>query len=313
MTEAVQNSCNPVFIQLAQRMGLDKYYEGLELFGLMEKTGIDFPGEGNNILQKKDTAGPVGLATMSYGQGIAVTPINLLTAVSAIGNDGKLMQPRLVKALVDSDGNTVQEFQPEVVRQVISKQTAEEMCDIMESVVSVGGGGNAKVAGYRIGGKTGTANKPVAGGYSDDTYSSFIGLAPMDDPQVAILLIVDTPQGVKYGSQTAAPGVQLILEDTLRYLNIQPTYTEEELKAMESNMVTVPDLTGESVDDALGILGGQKLKANLSLNENLGNAGEVVVDQYPKPGERVEKASTITVYYDKIAEVSEVEVPNEAE
>ena len=307
LEQAVQNSCNPVFIQLAQRMGLDKYYEGLELFGLTDKTGIDFPGEGSNILQKKDTAGPVGLATMSYGQGIAVTPINLLTAVSAIGNDGKLMQPRLVKELVDSNGNVVETFEPEVVRQVISKQTADEMCEIMESVVSEGGGGNAKVAGYRIGGKTGTANKPKAGGYSEDTYSSFIGLAPMDDPQVAILLIVDTPVGVKYGSTTAAPGVKMILEDTLRYLNIQPTYTEEELKAIESNMVTVPDLTGESVEDALGILGGQKLKATLSLNQDLGTAGEVVVDQYPKPGERVEKNSTITVYYDKVAPVEEPE------
>ena len=135
LAQAVQNSCNPVFIQLAQRMGMDKYYEGLELFGLMEKTGIDFPGEGSNILQKKETAGPVGLATMSYGHGIAVTPISLITAISSIGNEGKLMQPRLVKALVDSDGNTVQEFEPKVVRQVISKQTASEMCDIMESVV----------------------------------------------------------------------------------------------------------------------------------------------------------------------------------
>ncbi|MBQ6949680.1 MAG: PASTA domain-containing protein, partial [Firmicutes bacterium] len=184
---------------------------------------------------------------------------------------------------------------------------ADEMCEIMESVVSEGGGGNAKVAGYRIGGKTGTANKPKAGGYSEDTYSSFIGLAPMDDPQVAILLIVDTPVGVKYGSTTAAPGVKLILEDTLRYLNIQPTYTEEELKAIESNLVTVPDLTGESVESALGILGGQKLKATLSLNQDLGTAGEVVVDQYPKPGERVEKDSTITVYYDKVAPVEEPE------
>jgi len=315
LKQAVQNSCNPVFIQLTQRMGIDKYYEGLELFGLMEKTGIDFPGEGSNILQKKDTAGPVGLATMSYGHGIAVTPINLVTAVSAIGNEGKLMQPRLVKALVDSDGNTVETFEPEVVRQVISKQTADEMCDIMESVVSEGGGGTAKVAGYRIGGKTGTANKPKAGGYSEDTYSSFIGMAPMDDPKVTVLLIVDTPQGVKYGSQTAAPGAQMILEDTLRYLNIQPTYTEEELKAMESNMVTVPDLTGESVDNALGILGGQSLQGTLSLNETLGNDSEVVVDQYPKPGERVEKGSTITIYYDKVAIAAEPEAeqPNEAQ
>ncbi len=290
LAQAVQNSCNPVFVSLAQRVGMDKYYEGLEQFGLMEKTGIDFPGEGNNILQKKETAGPVGLATMSYGQGIAVTPISLVTAISAIGNEGKLMQPRLVKALVDSDGNTVQEFEPKVVRQVISKQTASEMCDIMESVVSEGGGGTAKVAGYRVGGKTGTANKPKAGGYSEDTYSSFIGLAPMDDPQVAILLIVDTPKGVKFGSQTAAPGVKMILEDTLRYLNIQPTYTDEEKAAMENRMVNVPDLTGQSTDNAIGILGGKNLKASVQ------GIGSIVVDQYPKPGERMETNSTVTLY-----------------
>lgn len=302
LAQAVQNSCNPVFIQLAQRMGMDKYYEGLEMYGLMEKTGVDFPGEGSNILQKKETAGPVGLATMSYGQGIAVTPISLVTAVSAIGNEGKLMQPRLVKALVDSDGNTVREFEPKVVRQVISKQTASEMCDIMESVVSEGGGGNARVSGYRVGGKTGTANKPKAGGYSQDTYSSFIGLAPMEDPQVAILLIVDTPKGVKYGSQTAAPGVKLILEDTLRYLNIQPTYSEQEKTAIESRMVNVPDLTGQSVDNAIGILAGQNLKAVLQMNSDQGGSGDVVVDQYPKPSERVEMDSSVTVYYDRVAQ-----------
>nr|HPO05415.1 penicillin-binding transpeptidase domain-containing protein [Bacillota bacterium] len=165
LTKAVQNSCNPVFVQLSQRLGLETYYEYLEKFGLMEKTGIDFPGEGGNILQNIQTAGPVGLATMSYGQGIAVTPISLLTAICALGNEGKLMEPRMVKALLDGSGTVIESFEPRIVRQVVSKQTADEMCLIMESVVSEGGGGTARVDGYRIGGKTGTANKVVNGVY----------------------------------------------------------------------------------------------------------------------------------------------------
>ncbi|MDD3350362.1 MAG: penicillin-binding transpeptidase domain-containing protein, partial [Eubacteriales bacterium] len=134
LAQAVQNSCNPVFVQLGLRIGLDKYYNYIEKFGLTEKTGIDYPGEGGNILQNKDTAGPVGMATMSYGHGIAVTPISLLTALCAIGNDGMLMEPRLVKALLDKNGHEVESFAPEMVRQVISQETADEMSVIMESV-----------------------------------------------------------------------------------------------------------------------------------------------------------------------------------
>ncbi len=222
LTEAVGNSCNPVMIQLEQRIGAAAYYKYLERFGLYEKTGIDFPGESLAILQNKATAGPVGLATMSYGHGIAVTPIQLITAVSAIANGGKLMKPRMVKALMDENGNVVKNFDTTVVRQVISKQTSEEMCLIMEHVVSEGGGKNAKIGGYRIGGKTGSGNKAVAGGYSEETFSSFVGLAPMDDPQVAVLMIVDAPKGDVHGSSTAAPGAKLVLEDVLRYMQIEP-------------------------------------------------------------------------------------------
>jgi stage V sporulation protein D (sporulation-specific penicillin-binding protein) len=296
LTKAVQNSCNPVFVQLSQRLGLTTYYKYLEKFGLMEKTGIDYPGEGGNILQNKDTAGPVGLATMSYGQGIAVTPISLLTAVSALGNDGMLMQPRLVKALLDDDGNIIERFEPQESRQVVSKQTADEMCLIMESVVSEGGGGTAKVAGYRIGGKTGTANKVVNGVYVNDTYSSFIGMVPMDEPQLAILLVVDSPQGVKFGSQTAAPGVKAILEETLRYLNIQTSYSEEEKAQMESAMVSVPAVTGENFSEAIGILGGAELTYIVSPTVE-GDHDFTIVDQYPKAGEKVKKGTNVYLYW----------------
>ena len=293
LEEAVGNSCNPVFVKLAQRIGADRFYDYLETFGVTNKTGIDFPGEGNSILYSEDQLGPVELATQAYGQGVAVTPIQLITAISSLGNEGKLMQPRLVKALVNEDGETVKEFESKVVRQTVSKKTAEEMCDIMEFVVAEGGAGTAKVEGYRVGGKTGTAQKPKDGGYSDETYSSFIGMAPMDDPQVAVLVIVDNPKGVKYGSTTAAPGAKLILEDTLRYLDLKPKYTEEEQKELGDNQVTVPDLIGEGLDEAIGILGGEGLEYEASgkQDENF-----IVQDQYPKAGEKMEKGGTVYLY-----------------
>lgn len=296
LTEAVGNSCNPIFIQLAQRVGEDKYYDYLERYGLYEKTGIDFPGEGLAILQNKATAGPVGLATMSYGQGIAVTPIQLITAVCTIGNDGKLMQPRMVKALTDKDGNVVKEFDTTVVRQVVSKETADEMKLIMEYVVADGGAGKAKIPGYRIGGKTGTANKAVAGGYSDETYSSFIGMAPMEDPQVVVLMIVDNPKGVKYGSQTAAPGAKLVLEDTLRYLNIEPNYSDAEKQSLNTGMVVVPDVRGEAFSEAIGILGGALLSYDVSEADIAGGADFIIGSQYPKAGETVKRGTTIYLY-----------------
>ena len=296
LVQAVGNSCNPVFIQLAQRIGEDKYYQYLDLFGMSEKTGIDYPGEGLSILQNKKTAGPVGLATMSYGQGIAVTPIQLLTAVSALGNEGRLMQPRLVKALTDSDGNVIEEFGTKVVRQIISPETAANMCTIMEAVVSEGGGGTAKVPGYKVGGKTGTANKASGGRYlENETDSSFIGMAPMDDPKVAILLVVNNPKGVKFGSQTAAPGVRQILSDTLRYLNVQPTFTQQELDQINKKLTTVPDVTGKNFSEAIGILGGASLQYTISPAYN-GGADFVIIDQYPKAGEKLNTGGVVYIY-----------------
>ena len=297
LVQAVGNSCNPVLVQIAQRIGEEKYYKYLDLFGFSEKTGIDFPGESSSILQSRDGVNPVGLATMAYGQGIAVTPIQILSAVCAFGNGGQLMQPHLVSALTDSQGDVVKSFDPKIVRKVISKETADEMCYIMESVVSEGGGGKAKVDGYRVGGKTGTAQKAEGGGYSDETYSSFIGMAPMNDPKVAILLVVDNPKGIKYGSVTAAPGAQKILAQTLRYLNVEPEFTQEELKALKSDTVTVPNLEGNSIDNAIGILGGLSLGANVS--PTLEAVEDVmVVDQYPKPGESLKKGESVFLYWE---------------
>lgn len=297
LVEAVGNSCNPVLVQIAQRVGEERYYTYLDLFGFSEKTNIDFPGESTSILQSRDSKNPVGLATMAYGQGIAVTPIQILSSVCVFGNEGKLMQPRLVKELTNAQGETVATIQPKVVRQVVSKQTSDEMCTIMESVVSEGGGGTAKVGGYRVGGKTGTAQKAKDGGYIDETYSSFIGMAPMDDPKVAILLVVDNPKGVKYGSVTAAPGAQKILADTLRYLNVEPEFSSEELAALKKDTVIVPSLQGQSLENAMGILGGLGLTGILS--PEVGYTAETMVgDQYPKAGESIKRGNSVYLYWD---------------
>jgi stage V sporulation protein D (sporulation-specific penicillin-binding protein) len=295
LSEALGNSCNPVFAELGGRIGLDKFYQYLESFGITQKTGIDFPGEANSILQDKDTAGPVGLATMAYGQGIAVTPIQLLSAVCSLGNDGVLMQPKLVDKIVSEDGTVIKEYPDVKVRQTVSEATAKEICLMMESVVSEGGGGNAKIAGYRVGGKTGTAYKVKNGKYSTEVCASFVGMAPMDDPQVAILLIVDNPKGVKYGSITAAPGAKVILENVLRYLNVEPVYTAEEKKENSEHTTTVPDVTGESYSEAIGILGGSSLKYIVS-PEMTSNSDFIIKDQYPKPGEEVSVDEVVYLY-----------------
>lgn len=178
---------------------------------------------------------------------------------------------------------------------MISSKTASEMKDIMEYVVSKGGGGNAKITGYRIGGKTGTANKVANGKYTDSTWSSFVGMAPMEDPQLAILVIVDSPKGVQYGSATAAPIARSFLKNALTYLEIAPKYTEAEKKAMGSGTVYVPDLKGKSYSDAIGILGSSGLKYKVSPAVS-GNKDFTIVDQYPKAGKKAEKGDTIYLY-----------------
>lgn len=294
LIEAVGNSCNPVFVKLAQRIGYDKYFEYLDLFGITRKTGVDFPGEGSSLIQTKEGAGPVGLATMSYGQGIAVTPINLITAISSFGNDGKIMKPRLVKALVDKNGKTVQDFKPQIVRQVVSKKTAEEVAYTMEAYVEAGSSGT-KVAGYRVGAKTGTANKAIKGGYSSDTDSSSIAIAPMDDPRITVLVVLDSPKGIQYGSGTASPAVKEILENTLRYLNIQPSYSKEEEEKLNSAQTVVPSVTGQNFSQAIGLLVSENLKYTISPAQT-NNDDFIIIDQYPKAGEKIAKQGIVYLY-----------------
>lgn len=291
LTEAVGNSCNPVFMKLATDVGISKFYDYLDNFGITEPTGIDFPAEGTSLLQDEESAGPVGVATIGFGQGVAVTPIQLITAISSLGNDGKLMKPRLVKGIKDKESGETKEVKPEVVRKTVSAETAGEMKDIMEYVVAEGGGGSAAVKGYRVGGKTGTANKAVNGGYSDYTYSSCLGMAPMSDPKLNVLVIADSPKGAKYGSVVAAPAVSEILEKSLKYLNIQPDgKSEEETEAK----VEVPDVVGQNAGDAIGILAGAELKYDMKDGAEADNF--IVVKQYPSAGSKVKKGARVYLY-----------------
>ncbi len=291
--QAIGNSCNPALAQIVARLGREDFYKYLELYGLGQVTGVDYPGETGSIMYALEDVGPVELATMGYGQSISITPIQLLTAVCSIGNDGILLEPRYVKALTDENDKVVKEYEKKEVRRVISEDTAAEMCDIMEYVVSEGGAGGAKVTGYRVGGKTGTANKVEDGKYGDNYYSSFIGMAPMDDPQVAILVVVDSPKGAFYGSTVACPIAKSILTDVLRYMNIEPQYTDEEKAVLESNYTTVPNIVGQEYSEAVGIIAGKDL--NCASEDETGE-NYIVAAQYPAAGTKVKVGSDVYAY-----------------
>jgi stage V sporulation protein D (sporulation-specific penicillin-binding protein) len=284
--EGVQNSCNPVFIEVGQRLGEDRFYKYIKAFGFGQPTNIKLPGEASGLVMTPAKMGPVELATVSFGQSIAVTPIQLVTAVSAAVNGGYLMEPRIAKKLVDNDGNTVHEFQPKNVRQVISEETSTELRGILESVVAVGTGKSAYVPGYRIGGKTGTAQKAENGHYVSGKYvASFVGFAPANDPQVVVLVVIDEPGGYSYyGGQIASPVVKSIISDTLRYLDVKPQYTQAELELKQKPLVTVPEVRNMAYKDAIKILTKNKLNHQLESGEGETSLNSLIVDQIPKPG-----------------------------
>ncbi|MFZ5965853.1 MAG: stage V sporulation protein D [Bacillota bacterium] len=295
-TQGVQNSCNPVFIEVGQRLGVEKYYHYIDAFGFSKITDIDLPGEGGSIVQNKANVGPVELATISFGHGISVTPIQLINAIAAIGNDGKLMKPRLVKELVDDSNNVIHRFEPKMIRQVLSDKTAKELRMIMETVVTDGSGKSAYIPGYRIGGKTGTADKIENGRYAaGKVYSSFIALAPIDDPKLAVLVVVDEPQGVHFGSLTAAPAVHEILKDSLRYLDVEPKFNEKEAAEYAKQEVVVPEVRNLGLKEAAKLLSESKLQFDTD-PINVENPDVVVVDQFPKPGAKIPEKSIIILY-----------------
>ncbi len=291
---ALMNSCNPVFIGLGQKIGVHTYYSYLQKFGLLEKTGVDLPGEAGSIFLAENKAGPVELATISFGQRFEITPLQLVTAVSAIANGGSLIQPRIVKAIVDSETKEKKEIETKVKSQVISKDTSEKVLSMMESVVSEGTGKNAKVAGYRIGGKTGTSEDGVN---TNKYVTSFIGVAPIEDPQVVMLITLYNPtgEGGHQGGGVAAPVGGQIFREILPYLEVNKG-NQDEIETVEQ--VTVPNIVGMSVKEA------EKTVKELGLELSFENfSGEVdkentnILSQTPTEGITVNKGSKIFINY----------------
>lgn len=295
MKDAYAKSCNTSFVKIGRSLGREKFLTYTRAFGFGEKTGIDLPGEATGIIPASPKEmSELRLATMSYGHGIAVTPVQLINAVSAVVNGGKLMVPRVVHEIVSDDMTSLKVFSPEVKRQVISRETSEMMRSFMEETLLSGTGRKAKVSGYRIGGKTGTANLvSKKGGYEEDRYvSSFVGVAPIDHPKFVILVIVEDPQGGYYGGSIAAPVAGDLFKKILQYKNIPRTEKVEE--EIAGPKVIVPDVTNRLIEDAGKILVDKGLQFNAEFHQ--GSDFTVVTKQEPKAGTEVDAGSIIDLY-----------------
>lgn len=310
--EALANSCNIAFANIGLKIGGERFYEAIKSFGLLEQTGIDLPGEANGYFFPKDSltgASTASLISASFGQTFKITPLQLIRAASAIVNGGYLVEPYVVSEVLDADGGTIERNESVILRQVISAQTSKTMCELLEYVVDHGTASKAKTAGYRVGGKTGTSEKidvfDENGVPVDDKMVSFIGVAPMDDPKYAVLVVLDTPSretGLYIsGGIMAAPTVRDVLSDILPYLGVEPSYSEEELSAVN---VRMPALTGMTRDGAKGAV----KDANLTC-EILGD-GEHVTGQIPAPNADIPGMSKVLIYCGGEAPDDRITVPD---
>lgn len=313
LRQALQYSCNPSLIQLGQRIGQQTLYKYYSALGLFDKTGVDLPNEANSIFFKLENIKPVELATMSFGQRINVTPIQLCTAISGIVNDGILMKPRIVKQVINTDTNTVTDIEPIAVRQVVSKSTSERVRDLMHSVVTDGSGRKANISGYSIGGKTGTSEPPA--GKQDEGYiASYIAIAPTEKPEICLLMALHDPTGEHQGGQTCGPYIGKMLSEILPYLglnssDIQATTTTLDNNSISSDSkVTVPDIRNKTVTEARKILEQSGFKVNFSTNEN--EHFLIVKSQIPETGVSIPKNSTISLYTSEHNTRISVEVPD---
>lgn len=292
--EAVLGSCNPAFMRLGERLGPEKMFEYVRAFGFGARTGLKFPGEGTGLIFRPEQIGPLELATSSFGQGVSVTPLQQVMAVAAIANGGYLLRPYLIQEIKGPGGEIVERGAPEIVRRVISPDTAKRVTSIMEEVVKQGSGINAAIEGYRVAGKTGTAQKVGPGGvYKPGEYIlSFIGFAPAEDPQILLYIAVDgAKRGAQWGSQISAPIFQAVIKDVLSYLEIPPA---ELSGTTEVQLVEVPELKGLTVDEAGALLDTRGLLLKLVGKEGL------IKDQTPKSGARVPLQTRIIVYLEDL-------------
>ncbi len=297
--QGVEGSCNPVFMTIGARVGAKNFYKYYKAFGFSETTGFDLPGEASGSFHDMSRFNEVELATSSFGQTFTVTPLQLVTAYSAITNNGRMVRPHIAKQIIDNDGNVVESFDTHIIRQVISEETSQTMRNILEGVVSRGAGKNAYIKGYRVAGKTGTSEKiPRNNG---KYIASFVGFAPSNDPEIIGLVMLDEPMGDSHmGGATAAPTFKNIFDNVLRYMNIEPQYTEEELATLEN---TVPNVEGMSKADAINKFSGSNLRYNIV------GKGSTVVSQVPKGGSSLPDGSTVVLYTEEQGS-TQVSVPN---
>ncbi len=286
--QGVQNSCNPVFMDVAARLGAEKFYSYMGKFGFDKKTGIDLPGEATGIMHKLEKIGPVELATMSFGQSFQITPLQLLRAISSVINGGKLITPHFGVKIVDENKNVIKTFDYSNGERTVSKETSDKMKEILESVVSVGTGNKTYIPGYRIGGKTATSEKLPR--KSGKYIASFIAFSPAENPQVIGIVLVDEPKGVYYGGQVAGPVMKELLSNVLPYLGIEPQYSEEEAKMEETLKIEVSDFKGKKVSECKNEL--TKMKINFDVKGD----GEIVLRQFPEEGEKINITSKIVLY-----------------
>ncbi len=286
--QGVYNSCNPVFMIVAERLGPEVFYKYMDEFGFDEKTGIDVPGEAVGIMHKLENVGPVELATMSFGQSFQITPLQLMRGASAVINGGYLVTPHFATKVLDDKGNIVEEFVYEKGKQVISQETSQLMTEILEGVVYEGTGSKTYIPGYRVGGKTATSEKLPR--RSGKYIASFLAFAPAEKPEVVALVLIDEPKGAYYGGQVAGPVMKELLENTLPYLNITPIYSEAENQLPNAGVVIVPNYLGQSLKDVKKDLEALRLKCTVV------GKGDVVVGQFPLAGEEVNKGEEVLLY-----------------
>ncbi len=294
LRQALMNSCNPVFIGLGQKIGVNTYYSYLNKFKLLNKTNIDLPGEAGSIFLAEEKAGPVELATISFGQRFEITPIQLVTAVSAIANGGESIKPRVIKQIVNSETKEITDVPVEKYERVISKQTSEKVLSMMESVVAEGTGKNAKVAGYRIGGKTGTSEDGVN---TNKYVTSFCGVAPIDNPQVVVLVTLYNPtgEGGHQGGGVAAPVGGQIFSEILPYLEVNQG-NQEEVEQIEQ--IQTPDIIGKTIEEAEKILKENGLELMIeNESEELDKGNVIVKEQIPNAGIIINKGNKVDITY----------------
>lgn len=285
--QGAMSSCNPVFIDVGQRLGIDNYYKYFTQFGLLTKTGIDLPGEAATIMHKKENMGLVELATVSFGQSFQITPIQLLTTVSALINGGTRITPHFGVEALSPEGEVIKTFEYESTTGIVSEETSETVRYILEQVVEGGSGKNAYISGFHIGGKTATSEKLPR---SLNKYiSSFVGFAPANDPQVIAIVIIDEPEGIYYGGTIAAPVIRELYENILPYLGIEPSYTEKE-EAKLTPVVEMPDCIGLTQAEA------KKLLNEYSFEIRFLGEGESINEQFPLAGEEIAENSTVIFY-----------------